>query len=137
MSLNSEEREILINLYLNKSAETLDDAHLTYSQARWNTSANRLYYALFHAITALFVSDGIPVYSHNGLKVKFGQEYVLTGLASEEEGKLLSQMEAMRERADYDATFKASEVVLSERFQRVEQMIQHIKELVFRDRKKT
>ena len=134
MSLKDEERDTLVNLYLDKSDETLSDAHLTYSQARWNASANRLYYALFHAITALFVSDGIPVHSHNGLKVRFGKEYVLTGLASEEDGKLLSQMETMRERADYDATFKASELILSERFPKVEQMILHIKELVFRER---
>jgi len=37
----------------------------------------------------------------------------LTGLASEEEGKLLSQMESMRERADYDATFTASEPIIT------------------------
>ena len=134
MSLKDEERETLVNLYLSKSDETLDDAHLTFKQSRWNASANRLYYALFHAIAALFVSDGIPVHSHNGMKVQFGKEYVLTGLATEEEGKLLSQMETMRERADYDATFQAAESILSERFQRVEQMILHIKELIFRVR---
>lgn len=80
------------------------------------------------------MSDGIPVHSHNGLKVKFGKEYVLTGLASEDEGKLLSQMETMRERADYDATFSASESIIQERIISVEKMIQHIKNLVFRKR---
>mgnify|MGYP002624998048 CR=1 FL=1 len=134
MSLKDAERETLVNLYIKKSDEALDDARLTYNQARWKASANRLYYALFHAITALFVCDGIPAHSHNGMKVKFGKNYVLTNLATEDEGKLLSQMETMRERADYDATFMASESVLSERFERVEQMIQHIKELIFRGR---
>jgi len=64
------------------------------------------------------------------MKVKFGKEYVLTGLASEEEGKLLSQMESMRERADYDATFTASKPIIKERLEAVEAMIKHIKELV-------
>lgn len=134
MSLKDEERQTLISLYLKKSDEAFEDAHHNSTQARWNVSANRLYYALFHAITALFVSDGIPVHSHNGLKVKFGKEYVLTGLASEDEGKLLSQMETMRERADYDATFSASEPIIQERIVSVEKMIQHIKDLVFRKR---
>ena len=132
MSLKDEERDTLINLYLGKSDETLDDARFNRSQERWNATANRLYYALFHAITALFVSDGIPVHSHNGMKIRFGKEYVLTGLATDEEGKLLSQMETMRERADYDATFKASKALIDERFEAVEKMIQHIKELIIR-----
>lgn len=104
MSLKDDEREALINLYLAKSDETLEDARFCRESRRWNSAANRLYYALYHAITALFVSDNISVHSHNGAKIKFGQEYVLTGMATEEEGKLLSQMESMRERADYDVT---------------------------------
>lgn len=134
MSLKDEERDTLVNLYLSKCNETLNDARLTRNQGRWNASANRLYYALFHAITALFVSDGIPVHSHNGMKIKFGKEYVLTGLATDDEGKLLSKMETMRERADYDATFTATEAVINERFTQVEKMITHIKSLIDRDR---
>lgn len=134
MSLKEEERSTLVNLYLSKCDETLNDARLTRDQGRWNASANRLYYALFHAITALFVSDGIPVHSHNGMKIKFGKEYVLTRLATDEEGKLLSKMETMRERADYDATFTATEALINERFDQVEKMILHIKVLIDRNK---
>ena len=130
MSLKEEERRTLVNLYLKKSDETMEDADFNYSQARWNVTANRLYYALFHAITALFVNDGIPVHSHNGMKIQFGKNYVLTGLATDEEGKLLSQMETMRERADYDATFVASKDIIDERYVPVKKMILHIKELI-------
>ncbi len=133
MNLKDEERQTLVSLYLGKSDEAMEDALLNSSQARWNAAANRLYYSLFHALTALFVRDGIPVRSHSGMKVRFGKEYVLTGLASEEEGKLLSQMETMRERADYDATFTASESIIKERIESVKRMIQHIKELTLRD----
>ena len=134
MSLKDEERNALISLYLAKSAETLEDARLNRDQERWNSAANRLYYALFHAITALFVSDGIPVHSHSGMKIRFGKEYVLAGLATDEEGKLLSQMETMRERADYDATFQATKALIDDKFNAVEKMIQRLKELVYRER---
>ena len=134
MSLKEDERHTLVCLYLSKSDETMEDARLSRSRGRWNATANRLYYALFHAVLALFVSDEIAVASHNGMKVKFGKEYVLTGLATDEEGKLLSQMETMRERADYDATFMATSELINERFEAVERMIQHIKELAKRER---
>lgn len=132
MSLKEEERKALVALYMAKSEEALEDARLCRNQQRWNASANRLYYALFHALTALFVNDGVPVGSHNGAKIRFGKEYVLTGLATNEEGKLFSQMETMRERADYDATFTASEQLIHERFSAVEQMIEHIRQLMNR-----
>ena len=45
----------------------------------------------------------------------------------------LSQMETMRERADYDATFTASEYIIIERTESVKKMIKHIKELIFRN----
>lgn len=41
MSLKEEERDTLVNLYLGKCDETLNDARLTRDQRRWNASANR------------------------------------------------------------------------------------------------
>ena len=134
MSLSDEERGVLVKMYMDKSFDTLEDARCNMKMCRWNSAANRLYYALFHAVTALFVSDGLSVGSHNGARTVFGKEYVLTGLATEDEAKLFAQMETMRERADYDAAFKASDEVVKERFCRVESMIQHIVEIINRQR---
>lgn len=134
MSLSDEELQLLVKMYLEKSLDTLEDARCNKEMRRWNSAANRLYYALFHAVTALFVSDGLAVSSHNGARTVFGREYVLTGLATDEEARLFSQMETMRERADYDATFKAGEELVFERFILVEKMINHIIELINRER---
>ena len=67
---------------------TADEDNIAYPLVveGWNATANRLFYALFHAITALFVNDGVAVSSHQGAKIRFGKEYVLTGLATEAEG---------------------------------------------------
>lgn len=134
MSLNDKERDLMIKLYLEKSDETFQDARSCIESGRWNAAANRLYYALFHSIVALFVSDGISIGSHKGAKARFGEYYVLSGLACAEDAKLLSQMETLRERADYDAVFKADESIVKERFMLVEQMIKHLKDLIYRDR---
>ena len=39
---------------------------------KWETAANRLYYALFHAMSALLVCDGHQVKSHRGVLALFG-----------------------------------------------------------------
>ena len=133
MSLDEQQRQKLVELYLSKSDELMVDAQVCITQKRWNAAANRLYYALFNAIAALFVHDHFIVGTHNGVKILFGKEYVLTGLATSEEGKLLSQMESMRERADYDVTFIATEETINERAVPVANMINHLKELINRE----
>ena len=54
----------------------------------------------------------------------------MRGLATEEEGKLLSRMSSMRERADYDITFTATQETIDDYAQPVNNMIKHIKELI-------
>lgn len=130
MSLNEQERKTLVDLYISKCYETLDDARISRNQQRWNNTANRLYYALFNAICALFVHDGISFGTHRGIKKIFGKEYVLKGLATQEDATLLSRMETMRNNADYDCTFVATEEIINERFPQVEAMIHRIMMLV-------
>jgi uncharacterized protein (UPF0332 family) len=46
----------------------------------WNTAINRMYYACFYAVSALLTKYDIEVNSHNGLRQKFGEHYVKTGI---------------------------------------------------------
>lgn len=87
MSLTEETRTNLINLYLEKAYSTLTDAEGAVSLNAWGMAANRLYYAMFHATTALLVRDGIPVGSHRGIKALFGQNYILQGKFTSEHSK--------------------------------------------------
>jgi len=107
MSLSEEERKTLIKLYLQRAWETFNDAMLAIEAERWSMAANRLYYALFHATTALFVHDGIGVHSHRGVKAIFGQNYIMTNKMPIEYSKLLTQMESIRDKADYNIMFEA------------------------------
>ena len=63
----------------------LEKAHKIYSQIEvlekaefWDNIANSLYYSLFHAVSALLINDGLPVNSHKGAVVLFGQYYIRT-----------------------------------------------------------
>ena len=132
--MEEQEKEILIALYLSKSDEILSDAVLCIENKRWNSAANRLYYAVFHVLNALLVSDNKPACSHKGMRLTFGKNYVLTGLASEEEAYLLSRMETMRNKADYNCTFTAKAEVVTELYPLVKDFIEHLKQLINRER---
>lgn len=130
MSLNQEDRNNLVKLYLDRAHKTLLDAKIAAQTQSWNMAANRLYYALFHACTALFVSDGIAVSTHKGLKSKIGQYYVLTGKLDNKYSLFLSQMETLREKADYNIMFEASEQDVQENLHLADQFIAEVERLI-------
>lgn len=66
MSLNENERNIIVTRELEKTQRTFSDAVFCASEGKWEAAANRIYYALFHAMSALLVSDGHQVKSHRG-----------------------------------------------------------------------
>lgn len=108
MSLDEQNREALVALYWNKSASTFDELENAIQNEKWNMAANRMYYSLFHAVTALLVKDGHQVSSHRGIKGALGLNYVATGLIDVDEARVFAQLATLRERADYDVIFTAS-----------------------------
>lgn len=63
MSLSENERQIIVNRELEKAQRTYDDMDFNAREGKWEAAANRLYYALFHAISALLIYDGHNVKS--------------------------------------------------------------------------
>ena len=78
MSLSESERHIIVSRELEKAQRTFDDALFCADEGKWETTANRLYYALFHAMSALLVNDGYHVKSHRGILAMFGEHFIRT-----------------------------------------------------------
>lgn len=130
MTLTEEDRNALVSLYKEKADETWQEADAAIQMEKWGMAANRLYYSLFHAITALFVKDGHQVGTHLGAKIRFGQHYVKTGLVSPQQGRLFSQLESLRERADYDCFFKTTKENVEEYYPAAKELITRLYELI-------
>lgn len=84
MSLKEEDRQILVQLELEKADKSFRQVEVLQHEGYWNTMANRLYY-LFHAVSALLINDHREVGSHKGAAIRFHQYYVKTGLFTDEE----------------------------------------------------
>lgn len=113
MSLSESERNIIVRRELEKAQRTYNDMEFNAHEGKWEAAANRLYYALFHAISALLIHDGINVKSHRGIMALFGEHYVRTEIFSKKDGSLLSDLVIMRDNADYNCFFEADEAKLS------------------------
>jgi uncharacterized protein (UPF0332 family) len=102
MTLDNQNRSIIITLELEKSHLNLAQANLARDNDYWDLVANRLYYALFHAISALLIKNMIPVKSHKGAIMMFNYHFVRTQIFEIEEGKIVSFLQSKREEADYN-----------------------------------
>ncbi len=109
MSLSAEEREVMVALEIERATRIMNEVPIYVNAQLWNTLANRLYYAAFHAVSAVFIKNEIPVKSHKGAILMFNRDYVKTGIVSKEDGILFSQLENLRESGDYNCYIETTE----------------------------
>ena len=105
MTLDASHKLVAIKLLLEKSDKNQEQALRTAEMGYWDLVANRLYYAVFHAVNAMLMIDGIKTGTHKGTSIQFGKSYVLTGIFGREDGVLYSRLQTMREKADYQNVF--------------------------------
>lgn len=109
MTLDNNQKIIATRLLLEKSSKNMEQALRTAEMGYWDLVANRLYYAVFHAVNAMLLIDGIKTGTHKGVSIQFGKSYVLSGKFNREDGILYSRLQTMREQADYQNVFMLKE----------------------------
>lgn len=103
--MNKFSKADLIRYRLAKSDEVYKEAIDVAQMNHWNLAVNRLYYAIFHASTALLISTGNHTRTHAGTMRLIMLNYVKTRVLSQEEGNLISSLFNMRHTGDYDDLF--------------------------------
>ena len=98
--MNKETRD-LTTYRMEKARRTLTDAILYSDKAAHESTVNRIYYALFYAVSSLLLCKGLASSKHSGVRSLFNREFVKTGLVEERWGELLSEMFDKRQKGDY------------------------------------
>ena len=130
MSLNENERQIIVQRELIKAHEAFDDLELLAQSNRWSGAASRLYYAVFHAVNALLIRDGHQSARHNGSHTLFSQYYIKTGILPTDFGKLYNNLQTLREKSDYNCFFDVTQQDIEEGRVLASQLIAAIEELI-------
>lgn len=138
MSLNAEERDAVVQVRIEKSISTIEEAKGNASMCFWPAAANRLYYAAYYAVSALLIANKDTAQTHQGVILVFGLKFIKTGIVSREMGDLYSKLYANRMTGDYDDTYtlKAEDVLPiiepTERFiQTINALTQQLQESAF------
>ena len=130
MSLSDEERSIVVELEMEKAHVAYNETIWLMEKESWSGAAGRLYYALFHAVSALLIHGHHPVNSHKGSHILFGNYYIRTGRLPKEYGTIYSQMEAIREEGEYNCTYKVTQDELQQKLPLAKEMIDTIASMV-------
>ena len=130
MSLSNEERATLVALELKKARETYEDISILLNANRLNGAANRMYYAVFHAVCALLINDGHQVNTHKGSHALFNLNYIKTGILPKEYGLLYNQLQTMREESDYNCAYDVDIDELQQRLEPAKNFIDDIEKLI-------
>lgn len=109
MGLNAEERNAVVQIRIEKSIRTLEEAKGNIQMKFWPTAANRLYYAAYYAVSALLIANGDTAQTHAGVKGVFGLNFVKTGRVSLVDSKLYNKLFSLRMTGDYDDTYDLQE----------------------------
>ncbi len=102
MSITQEERKAIVDYRLEKAETSIEEAQKISSLSLWNIAANRLYYALYYAASALLINDGLTSHTHRGLISQVHLNYVKTDKLTEENGRLLRRLFTLRHEGDYE-----------------------------------
>ena len=98
-----------ISSYLIRAKETLIEADFAFQSKYFNMSVSRAYYAMFYAVTAVLLSQGIERSKHSGVVSAFNQFFVNTGKFDAKFSKALTDAFRFRNINEYIATPIATE----------------------------
>ena len=130
MSLTDEERCTLVRYEMEKARNTLCEVETLIENNLWNGAANRLYYAVFHAVSALLIHDGHQVSTHQGSHALFGLHYIKSEKLPAEFGRLYSQLQTMREESDYNCIYDVTPEELTEKIDPAKRLIAAIETMI-------
>ncbi|MDL2212802.1 HEPN domain-containing protein [Bacteroides sp. OttesenSCG-928-E20] len=97
-----EERRALTLYRIENAHRAIDDSASLHNLGSYNAAVNRIYYACFYALLALFLQEDINTKNHSGVKTMFNLHFVSKGRVSKELGYFYTEIFRARGEGDYD-----------------------------------
>ena len=128
--MTSEDRGRIAQSWLAKAYEALADAVILHTERSLAGTANRCYYAMFYAASALAVRDGLALHKHRAVISYIHREYVKNSRISKEMGRALLTAFDCRTQADYHVMLRFGLEDVSQLLQEARQFVAEVKSLL-------
>ncbi len=100
--MDEKTKRSLIAYRLEKAHTDLSAAKSNYEAGYYDASANRSYYAIFHAARAVLMLNGQDYKKHSGVIAFFNRDYIKTEILDRQLGKILRDAFEIRTDCDYE-----------------------------------
>jgi uncharacterized protein len=101
---------------LARSDESLRAARMLLDGGLLRDAESRIYYAAFHAVSALLLTAGLEPRAHAGVSQLFNLHFVKTGRLDPGDSRLFARLQKYRMEADYSAAFVVTRDAVEEDF---------------------
>lgn len=118
--------EDLLNLSKSRlmhANDCLKEAKILLNADEYRGTANRAYYAAFHAMRAVLILDNFDSKKHSGIIAKFRELYLKTELFDKEMSNEISSLFRVRSASDYDDFYIVSKQEAVEQLQNAEHIV--------------
>ena len=126
--------DALIGYRCQRSDEAIQESELLCREGFYNAAVNRLYYACYYVISALFLKDDIEAHTHSGMKTQFGMHYVKTEKISINQASIYYTLFEKRHSGDYDDFIYFDHEMTQELIALTKEFTSTIKEMVTKSR---
>ncbi|MBU4272281.1 MAG: HEPN domain-containing protein [Planctomycetes bacterium] len=130
MSLSDVQRRHIVEVRLANAEQMLVDASNMLDGGSLRSAANRCYYAVFYAASALAMRDNRTFHKHSGVISYFDAAYVKTGRLSKELGGIIRRAFDQRCETDYDDLVELRRDEVSETLQQARRFVAEVKSLL-------
>ena len=112
MTLSDDDRELLINNYLEKSRTTIKKVEFLVENSEYQLAVNRIYYGIYYSLSALAIKHQYSTSKHAQLIGWFNRTFVKAGAIEKEFSKMIRKAFENRMEGDYNvfADFSKEEV---------------------------
>lgn len=115
---------------IEQARENLKEAKVLVESRLWGGSVNRIYYACFHAASALLLTIGQASKTHSGVRSLFNQYFIETGRIPVDLSKFYGQLFNTRQQSDYGDFFTPEEEYVREALVQAELFVNTISAMI-------
>ena len=124
----AKEREIFININIEKSDEALEYAELAISRNSVMTALNRIYYAVFYTVSALSEQHGFKTAKHSTMMGWFNKKFVYEEKVFDKKlSKIYGDVFMYRQKGDYDTKMPADIETVKKLFINAKEFIETVR----------
>ena len=123
--------EIALAKYrIEKARDCIKASKVLLDDGFYADSANRSYYAIFHAMNALFALRGIGFKKHSGVLANFNSDYIKTELIEVEYAKIAKEAFSIRTQSDYSDFYIVAKEEVIEQYYNAVRFLNRIEEYI-------